>query len=536
MPDLTYLLDSLGIGQSGSDHTTLMELMNFTLHCLGGIRIMVIAAEKEKAAAEAAKFLKIKELETPPDVALRQIFTNAVTTMLSSISSAAPLDELDPAKHLVESYPDLNKIGNSQWMSIHWALLGDDCFGDRITMIDTIVKAHGEVVDELDREGRSILHYASRLSSVSLVKFIMKYSRSPGGFGPNERNLNGAFPLHNAARFSRSLSVVECISDLDPSIIFEGNNGGTLPLHWAAAKNTNLDIINFLMTANPEASNTANHDGYLPLHSAGQNVQLQIVKAVHDSNPSAISVCDSDGGVPLHHACCFNSNIEVIKFMYFSYPKGITIVQADGITPLHLAASKNPSVDVMKFLLEKHPQAAFQVDNDGWLPLHCIVDRDRNEMTSDRLICLRLLLLANPAAVSTSRKDGQTAFQMAKTNDNSDSLLRLMLFSQPEYDKVEFARLNWGSYRRLIVLACLSFHNNTVIDDGNDGTDKESDKESDQGESSEERLIIRDEEIGSIENLLEDDFVYIVKRLCNWNGFTGQTINSNILRHIIKFL
>jgi ankyrin repeat protein len=549
MRNLKALIDHAGIGQSGNDQETLMELMNLTLQCLGGIRIMVDAAEREKnCAAAAAEFYPGKS-DLNSDDALRLVFAGAVDRMMFSISKAAPLNDLDPSRHLVESFPHDQKIGSSHWLPIHWAVLGDDMYdvegadavvlqsnkspprndnagsckySHRISLINTIVKSYPSVANQLDREGRSILHYAARLSSVALVDCVMKFAVLPGGFGPAHTNLNGAFPLHNTARFSKSLSVMQYLLKIHPDLVTVGNNDGTLPLHWAAAKNSNLEIVRCLIDAFPQALQIANHEGYLPLHTAGQNLRLDIVKAISDANPSAISVLDTEGGIPLHHACCFNTNIEVIRFMNTVFKDGMTLAQSDGITPLHLAASQNSSTDVIKYLLQIYPQAAFAADVDGWLPLHCLVTRHRDEMTSDRIECMRLLLSANPKAVSSMRNDGQTPYDMAKSNQHRDLVLRLILFAQPDYNKAEFARLNWSGYRRLTVISCLALHRYSNL--SNNGHFD---------------YLCLESDPASVVGLeaLQKSFMYVVKKLTyGYLGNSGRSIKSNVLRHIIKFL
>ena len=550
--NLKALVDHLGIGHEGNDHDTLMALMNLTLHCLGGIRILADTIQIEKDAAAAAQDMQQETDEMECHYAIREIFASAVNRMMFSVLQGKHLNDLDPSRHLVESFPHEHRISNAQWLPIHWAVLGDDYFSlestlettlhddhnsnlfcpespdtdsdcsHRISLINTVVKSYPHVADQLDTEGRSILHYAARLSSVPLVECLIRISRTSHVFGPDQPNLNGAYPLHNAARFSKSLSVTKHLLDISPILATIGNNDGTLPLHWAAAKNVNTDVIDCLLKAHPEAAHTANYEGYLPLHTAGQNLMLDVVKVIYDSFPGAISVTDTEGGIPLHHACCFNTNIEVIQYLNSLRIDGMTVAQADGITPLHLAASQNSSPEVIEYLLQECPLAAYAVDIDGWLPLHCLVTRHRDEMTADRIQCVRLLLAVNPSAVSAKRNDGQTPYQMAKLNNHRDSILRLLLFAQPDYDKEEFARLNWAGYRRLAILSCLSLHRYSNL-----------------GSNGHFDYILNGSDSKKLSGLqrLERNSLYVIRKLTyGYLGDSGLSMKSNILRHIIKFL
>lgn len=527
-PQLKSLLDHIGIGQSGTDHATLMELMSFTLQCLGGVRMMVAQATKEKKAKLAAADLPRahKSDDTTGDDAVVIAFSIAMKQMMSAVSSGMDVDDLDPSRHLVESFPQEAAFGRGDWLPLHWAVLGEanmpcgKCYAfkngtssssfvdtnevdRRIRVVKALMTTYPSMANQLDKEGRSILHYAARQNSEALVDCVIQHT-SPDGFGPDVANANGAFPLHNVARFSKSTAVAATMLQNSPHIITVGNNDGTLPLHWAAAKNTNLGILEILIKAHPDAIKIANHEGYLPLHSAGQNNQLHIVQAIYKANPAAISVRDSEGGVPLHHASCFNSNLEVVKFLYSSYREGVTVVQEDGITPLHLAASQNPSANVMKFLLHVYPTAVHSTDSQGWMPLHCLLNKHRDDMTASRIDCLRLLLAANPMAVIAVRNDGVSALDMARLGEHRDFIMRLLLLAHPPADPVTLATLNWESYRGRAVKACLLYH----------------------------RAIS-----GRVVFAGESTLQYVVRRLLEGSvGMGGISIKNCVLQYILKFL
>lgn len=294
---LNSLLDHLGIGHSGADETTCMELMNVTLQCLGGLRVLMVREENKRRATQAASDNlsrhaagAVEGSESSVE-AVHSTFVLAVQRMLAAAVAGDDLDDLDPMRHLVESFPNDAGIGTPQWLAIHWAVCAPGSIGTsassftstppsasaagnvdvarQVRVVHALAQGHPTMVNEMDKEGRSILHYASRRNSVALVDCVMQYA-SKSGFGPEHANGNGAFPLHNVARFSSSKRVADAVLKLSPRVIAVGNNDGTLPLHWAAAKNTDLELVNALIAAHPEAVTTANHEGYTPLHSAGQ--------------------------------------------------------------------------------------------------------------------------------------------------------------------------------------------------------------------------------------------------------------------------
>jgi hypothetical protein len=130
---------------------------------------------------------------------------------------------------------------------------------NRVKYLQILAGSFPSFVVERDKEGRSILHYASRLDSATLVKEALALARFP--ISLDLANANGALPLHNAARFSESVEVVNCVKDLYPVALKIGNNIAALPLYWAAAKSRNTAIVDSLLDGCPRAIFTCNDEG-----------------------------------------------------------------------------------------------------------------------------------------------------------------------------------------------------------------------------------------------------------------------------------
>eukprot|EP01035_Chromulina_nebulosa_P019480 gene19480-25364_t len=435
--DLRALLDTLGIdhqNNSGEIHSdvNLMALMNVTLQCLGGIRLMVIKQRREKHALALQQYLNDEKSKILDDAsrALRITFVQAAGKILKRIAKGSANHDIDPSKHLIESFPNMSTIGSKHWLPLQWAVLGeeesltdsyDKCLPSkeietinsynnsfkyydsdainksvdkRLEIIELIGNNYPETIEERDKEGRTFLHYACRLDSVDLIDSALKVANLSKTISLGVTNSNGALPFHNTARFSTSLEVLKHVRSLYPIATTVGNNDMTLPLHWAAAKTRNFNIILELWKAFPDAIKTANNEGYLPLHCSGQNNCIEVVKTVYNLYPDAIKVPDNEGGYPLHHACCFTTSVKIVKFMYEAYPEAMTLAQhSDNVTPLHLAAAQNESPEVMKYILELSPDAAFARDNGD---------------------CLRILLKANRSGATVKTNTGETPLDMAK--------------------------------------------------------------------------------------------------------------------------
>ena len=185
---------------------------------------------------------------------------------MSGIVSGVALHDLDPSRHLVESFPNMHSMLSKHWLPMHWAILGNLDQENLSLTTDEKVKSMKEIASylpdsslELDKEGRSYLHYACRLNSQVLVEKALEFSQEPVTL--IMPNANGALPLHNVARFSNSEDVLDFVIKKNPSTIRVGNNDNTLPLHWASAKSRNVKIILKLIEAFPDAIRMRNNEG-----------------------------------------------------------------------------------------------------------------------------------------------------------------------------------------------------------------------------------------------------------------------------------
>jgi ankyrin repeat protein len=449
---------------SGDPLCNIQELMNFSLQCMGGIRILFQKLEKQRNCTLLKSLDGISHWQDLGDQywAMKKVFQDSMLRMMQAIAISDD-QSIDPSRHIVESFPNGATIGKQTWMAAHWATLGDPekhCYDisrnssnivpnslsrctedDRIVLVNNVAKLLPHSFTETDREGRSVLHIAARLDSVPLFTTVLQHSVANHGPRISDPNFNGALPLHNTARFSRSLELLERVEQEYPDAVRAINHEGLLPLHWAAVKNRNPEIVKHLIEAYPDGIKKPNSEGYLPMHCAGQNDCLEVVKVVFDAYPGAIHVTDHEGGLPLHHACCFAKNVEVVKFIYEANTEAISIKQMDGITPMHLAASQNDSPELLRLLLQLSPNAAAIEDNEGWVALRCIADRLKVEMSSRRLECFRILLNANPAAAS-----------QIGTLEERDIVSRLSLNAFPSINLQLYRELNWIARRQQLFL------------------------------------------------------------------------------------
>lgn len=425
--DLDSILHHLGIDPSENSLDIISQLMNRTLQCLGSIRLLFEQLEKERISKyttviNEANLYKKKEQEY---WAIKKAFAFANDRMIHEIMRSEEIHNLNPARHIIESFPCEESYGKKEWLAAHWTVLGKNNYDhpahdeqedisistrtttttdsmevvssqlvtpvdEQIVVLDQLADIYPSSFKEVDKEKRSILHIAARLDSIPLFDAVLKNCKRTKGITVKDSNLNGALPLHNAARFSKSSSLFLHVEDEYKEALIMKNKEGMLPLHWAAAKNRSVEIVKHLIDTYPECIRIPNDEGYLPLHLAGQNDCLEVVQAIYDAYPDAISIHDHDGGLPIHHACSITKNLDVVKFLYEKYPPAITQSQEHGITPLHLAASQNDCPALFHFIIDKAPESLYIRDAVGCLPIDCLIMRIKYGVTPQLLECLRI--------------------------------------------------------------------------------------------------------------------------------------------------
>lgn len=538
---MSNFLLHVGIDPNGGKEETLMEVMSIALHCLGAVRVLSTQIEQERQVAWATSLDMQIELERKgfSQWAVRKTFSHAVKRMLNPIVRAQCPHNLDPSRHIIESFPSAI---SPNWMAAHWAVLGDpdehhycpdldgvpdnsapiatgqastssedpttdileqansiilssiarengcedndddgedeecmpdwnahscttdDCSSasargsaattsssassgphvedDRLWILRSLVSRFPNTIQERDLEGRTVLHVAARLDSVPLFQCTLRQCKDFNGPTLATANANGALPLHNTARFSRSEEVFRAVAKAYPGALTITNNEGLYPLHWAAAKNRSLGIIRCLLQYQPESINVVNNESCLPLHCAGQNDSLEVVQAIYAADPRAISIPDHEGGLPLHHACCLAENVEVVRFLYEAYKEAITVAEEEDQFPIHLAASHNTCPDILRYILSVCPEAARLRDRGAWCAAHCmLLSTGTNIRWLDRrLECLRLVLKANP--------DLDDIYLPS----HCDAVARLVLRRLKEKDMERYRALNWRARRTLVFL------------------------------------------------------------------------------------
>ena len=151
--------------------------------------------------------------------------------------------------------------------------------------------------------GTTELHAAARSSGVAEVEGLLK-----AGADVNAKNTDGSTPLHAAAEFNPSPSVLEVLLKAGADVNAKNTDGWT-PLHMAAAKSPTPSVLEVLLKAGADV-NAKNTDGSTPLHMAAEfnpspSVLEILLKASAD--PRAL---DTEGKTP--HAVAKPENRDIL--------------------------------------------------------------------------------------------------------------------------------------------------------------------------------------------------------------------------------
>ena len=134
------LCGHLGMDPSGDPLSNIQELMNFSLQCLGGIRILFQSLEKQR---NSTMLKSLDDISHWQDLgvqywSMKKVFQDSLLRMMQAIM-VSDEQSIDPCRHIVESFPNGSTIGKQNWMAAHWAVLGDpEAYVRRVSQTGTI--------------------------------------------------------------------------------------------------------------------------------------------------------------------------------------------------------------------------------------------------------------------------------------------------------------------------------------------------------------------------------------------------------------
>ena len=264
------------------------------------------------------------------------------------------------ASECTERYGSVAFYGDNGTLPLHRACMKRK---KRLDIIDYIMNAHPEAVDQPDDESNFPLHLLLDGSWTSdqggkrealVRKMVQLYPESTDRTDENDMS---AFSL--ACRWQAPPAIVEML------------RGDQSPLHRAVGESACLVTITRVVVLYPDSIHERNHLGELPLHAACRlGLPLCIIKALHKRFPSAISTRDDSGNMPLHLACT-KPSIQPLLFLLSKYKSAVRIPNFHGSLPLHLICSASSVfLGDVRLIAERNLDALKRPDCNGCLPLH----------------------------------------------------------------------------------------------------------------------------------------------------------------------
>ncbi|PRP79980.1 ankyrin repeat protein [Planoprotostelium fungivorum] len=207
-----------------------------------------------------------------------------------------------------------------------------------------------------DGEGNTVLHYASMLGQVELVRHLINK-----GVKVNEPNNKGITALHFSVCKTSPLHTMtaELLLNSGAKVNARTNDNET-PLHYAVVrgrsigKSTNGNMFSTLLLTKWKVDPSVRDSsaGRTPLHYAAQFNYYHICNVILERSRNIIDIRDDKGYTALHIAAAYG-NLEVSRLLLLR-GASIHILTEDHLTPLHLACKfmKPRIVDLLMVNIE----------------------------------------------------------------------------------------------------------------------------------------------------------------------------------------
>ena len=200
------------------------------------------------------------------------------------------------------------------------------------------------VVDSVDSQGRSALHFAAAFGDINLIEMLVKQ-----GLDVNIGDDEGWTPLHNAANRGQ-LESVRTLLRLGgrESMTKVAATSGT-PLHQAVVKG-HKDIVSLLLNEGCPIS-VMDSQGRSVLHHAAQHGQIHMIEMLQEKGLD-VKIDDDEGCTPLHYAAAYGQLESVRTLLQLGGRMSMTKVTDNYGTPLHQAVERG-NKDIVSLLLNE---------------------------------------------------------------------------------------------------------------------------------------------------------------------------------------
>ena len=287
----------------------------------------------------------------------------------------------------------------------------------RLSFVQYLLQNFPELLKVIDKNGRTVMHYASRGGSLQIIKFIEKNDTVNKYPDLYHQTTTGDWTTLHDSVIGGSLSVVEHLigQGLD---VYQRTKDDTNILHLACQHSPmelRLSFVQYLLQNFPELLKVIDKNGRTVMHYASRGGSIQIIKFIEKNDtvnkyPDLYHQTTTDNWTTLHdsaiggslsvvehligqgldvyqrtkddtnilHLACQHSPMELrlsfVQYLLQNFPELLKVIDKNGRTIMHYA-SRGGSLQIIKFIekndtVNKYPDLYHQITTDGWTTLH----------------------------------------------------------------------------------------------------------------------------------------------------------------------
>eukprot|EP00055_Hartaetosiga_balthica_P004582 m.12207 g.12207 ORF g.12207 m.12207 type:complete len:1107 (-) comp3966_c0_seq1:1200-4520(-) len=274
----------------------------------------------------------------------------------------------DPSLRTIQENDVIDDADVGDTLSERLILATRECNEKKISAILRVEGAK-EIINGVDEEGLSALHYAARNSSGSaIVKLLLENGADPLVTGDE-----GVLPLHLAAKACNFLVMVEILNKLTNKRHLEiQDQYGSTALHYVVMKKNEHKCVDLLLSKGAKPSAT-DEQLLTPLHVAcsyGHFKGVGVLLKYSKNAQSAMLAKDIDGATPMHAAMGGGDSRVLRRLLSASTNvEGLLNAQDEQLnTPLHTAC-EHQAQRMAQILLQNGANTEAQ-NIEGQTPLH----------------------------------------------------------------------------------------------------------------------------------------------------------------------
>ena len=278
----------------------------------------------------------------------------------------------------------------------------------------------------LASNGSTPLHLAAEFSdSVTLIQQLVQLNP----MALEMHNSKGETPLCRVARNSshQAPQLLRALIDAAPQTVRLARNG-KLPLHrFLHIEDASVDpaitkeLVLILLEAFPDAAQVSDFNGQWPIYIAAQYCSVDILRIITEANLEILSTTNATTIGSVAHCAVLSGRLENIRYIHSKMPELFYTLNERHQTPLHLATERFEP-DLIKEMVSLVPETARIVDVNGNNLLHILLSKVRDGHQVNNLI--RHLLRLIPGGALAINKKRQTPYDLLHSRIEPQALAR----------------------------------------------------------------------------------------------------------------